>query len=206
LYYTLKNWRDKVCEERNLPIYIVANSASLKDICTYLPLTNQHLQLLSGFGKAKADKYGEEVIGMVQDYCNQHGLESHIELKVASPKRQRKEPSLNKAEKIPSGIISLQHYQQGKTIPEIAKERNLSNGTIEGHLTEFIKTGEVSINAFAGAEKINRIADLMAGNPDKKHSELKSMLGDQFSFTEIKAVANYLLWLKNQHENELIAK
>ena len=102
LYYTLKNWRDKICEERNLPIYIVANSASLKDICTYLPFTKQHLQLLNGFGKAKADKYGDEIISMVQDYCNQHGLESHIELKIASPKTQRKEPSVSKS--VPSGL------------------------------------------------------------------------------------------------------
>ncbi len=54
LFFTLKNWRDKICNEQDLPIYFVANNNSLKEISTYLPLTNQHLQLLSGFGKAKS--------------------------------------------------------------------------------------------------------------------------------------------------------
>ncbi len=198
LYYTLKNWRDKICEERNLPIYIVANSASLKDICTYLPLTNQHLQLLSGFGKAKADKYGEEVISMVQDYCNQHGLESHMELKAASPKRQRKEPSEKKEEKIPSAVISLQYFQQGKTIPEIAKERMLGTSTIESHLTNFIKTGEVKIDAFTDEASQGIITQYISTNSEKTHGEIRGMLNNAYSYTQIRAVANHLLWLQHK--------
>jgi hypothetical protein len=198
LYYTLKNWRDKICEQQNLPIYIVANTASLKDICTYLPLTKQHLQLLSGFGKAKAEKYGDEVISIVQDYCNQHGLESHIDLKIANPKRERKEPSVSKPDKIPSGVISLQHYQQGKAITEIAKERNLAASTIEGHLTNFIKTGEVKVTAFADEATEKIIAEYLSTNPEKTHGEIRILLNDAYSFVQIRAVASHLLWLQNK--------
>ena len=198
LYYTLKNWRDKICQEHNLPIYFVANTASLKDVCTYLPLTNQHLQLLNGFGKAKADKYGSSIIAMVQDYCNQHGLASNIELKRSNPKQQRKEPSVSKGDKIPSGIISLQFYQQGKEIAEIAKERNLAASTIEGHLTNFIKTGEVKVAAFADDTSVKIIAEYIGTNPEKTHGEIRTMLNDAYSFAQIRAVANHLLWLQNK--------
>jgi len=197
LYHSLKNWRDKVCEERNLPIYIVANSACLKDICTYLPLTKQHLQLLTGFGKAKTDKYGDEVISIVQGYCNQYGLESHIELKIASPKKQHKEPSLKKEEKTPSATISLQYFQQGKTIPEIAKERMLGTGTVESHLTNFIKTGEVKIDAFTDEPSLKIIAQYISTNPGKTHGEIRTLLNNDYGYTQIRAVANHLLWLQN---------
>ena len=198
LYHILKHWRDKICEEQNLPIYIVANSASLKDICTYLPLTNQQLQLLSGFGKAKADKYGGEIISMVEAYCNQYGLESNMELKVASPKKQRKEPSVKKEDKIPSRDISLKYFNEGKSIQEIAKERILGTSTIEEHLTYFIKTGQVKIDAFADETSLKIISQYITTNPEKTHGEIRIMLNNAYSYTQIRAVANHLLWLQNK--------
>jgi hypothetical protein len=198
LYYTLKNWRDKICEEQNQPIFMIANSNSLKEVCTYLPLTKEHLQLLSGFGKAKADKYGAAVIAIVQDYCNQHGLESHIELKTASPKRQRKESSVKKEEKIPSAVISLQYFLQGKKILEIAKERMLGTSTIEGHLTHFIKTGEIKIDAFTDDDSLKIISQSIITNPGKTPGEIRTMLANAYSYTQIRAVANHLIWLQQK--------
>jgi len=198
LYFNLKSWRDQICQEQNIPIYMLANSNSLKEICMFLPLTKNHLMLLSGFGKAKAEKYGDEIIEMVDTYCNQYGLESHIELKEVNPKRQRKEPSKNKVDKTPSGMVSLQYYKQGKTINEIANERNLTTGTIESHLSDFIKTGEILIQDIIDDAKVKIISDTIKNNPQKRHAEIKSILGDDYSYSEIRAVANHLLWLGNK--------
>jgi DNA-binding CsgD family transcriptional regulator/GTPase SAR1 family protein len=199
LYYLLKNWRDRICEEQNMPIYLLANSNSLTEICNYLPLTKQHLMLLSGFGKAKAEKYGDEIIDIVELYCNQNGLETNMEAKSANPKRQRKEPSEKKADKTPSGKISLQYFQQGKSIVEIAKERNLAAGTIEGHLTEFIKTGELGVDVFANETTVQMITELVVANPGKTYGEIKAMAGDGYTFTQIRAVMNHLLWREQQN-------
>lgn len=198
LYNAIKNWRDKICEGSNLPIFYVAGNLSIKEVCTYLPLTLEHLQLLSGFGKAKAEKYGEEIIAIVENYCRQYGLESNIELMPATPKRLRKKPAAPGVDKVPSNIISLQSFKQGKIITEIAKERNLSAGTIEGHLIQFIKSGELPVDIFADTARVETISAVINKNPGKQHGELRSILGEQFSFTEIRAVANHLLWLQNK--------
>jgi hypothetical protein len=200
LYFSLRNWRDKICNEENMPVYMVANSDTLKEICLYLPLTKQHLQLLSGFGKAKVERFGDELLDMVERYCNQYGLETNIEAKSASPKRQRKEKTESKEEKTPSSTISLQLYQQGKTIEEIAKERALSTGTIEGHLAQHIKTGELSVHVFADETIVKQITEVLLSNTDKKHSEIKSLLSPAITFVQIRAAANYLEWLKTQGE------
>jgi GTPase SAR1 family protein len=199
LYYSLRNWRDRICQEQNMPIYLLANSGSLIEVCTYLPLTKNHLMLLSGFGKAKAEKYGDEIIDLVELYCNQHGLETNIEAKAASPKRQRKEPAEKKTDKTPSGTISLQYFQQGKSIPEIAAERNLANSTIEGHLTEFVKTGELKVTVFVNEATVNNIAEIIASNPGKTYGEIKAIVGDQYTFTQIRAVVNHLFWQEQQN-------
>ena len=54
-----------------MPIYMVANQATLKEIATYLPLTKKDLLQISGFGKAKVDKYGDDIVASVRDYCSQ---------------------------------------------------------------------------------------------------------------------------------------
>ena len=199
LFFSLKNWRDKICNEQDLPIYFVANNNSLKEISTYLPLTEQHLQQLSGFGKAKADKYGDEILAMVHAYCDKHHLETNIELKASSPKRQRKEPPEPKTEKIPSALVSLQLHKEGKSVNDIARERKLADSTIEGHLANYVKTGEIKVDAFADGTTVKLIAEYLTANPDKQHSEIRTMLNNAYSFTQIRAVANHLIWEKNKN-------
>ncbi|MBK8088072.1 MAG: AAA family ATPase [Chitinophagaceae bacterium] len=192
LYFQLKEWRDRVCEENNLPIYMLANSNSLTEICTYLPLAKNHLMMLSGFGKAKVEKYGDEILEMVERYCSEHHIETNIEAKEANPKRQRKEPSTPKAEKVSSFSISLQYYKEGKTIDEIAKLRNFANSTIEGHLAEAVKHGEISVFKLVSDNKVEVIKEAIVSNPEMKSGELKGLLGDEYTFAEIRAVVNHL--------------
>jgi uncharacterized protein YpbB len=157
--------------------------------------------MISGFGKAKTEKYGAEILEMVEDYCIEHDLETNIELKEAKPKRQRKEPLAEKAEKkIPSAHISMRLFKEGKDINTIAKERSLAASTIEGHLTEFIITGDVSVDAFADATTVKIISECLNANTDKKHSEVRTMLNNAYSFAQIKAVANHLIWEENKNE------
>lgn len=198
LFLALKAWRDKVCNETNTPIFYVANNNSLMEISTFLPMTTQHLQQLSGFGAAKADKYGDEILAIVHAYCDKHHLETNIELKAASPKRQRKEPGAKKEEKIPSAVISLQLFKEGKSTSDIAKERNLAVSTVEGHLTNFVKTGEIKIDRFADEVTVKIIAEYITSNPERNHTEIRSMLKDAYSFAQIRAVANHLLYQQNQ--------
>ena len=48
---------------------------------------------------------------------------------------------------------TLYMFRSGKSIEEIAAERKFAISTIEGHLCEFILTGDVSVNQFVSPEK-----------------------------------------------------
>ena len=198
LYFRLRNWRDRICNEEYLPVYMVANADTLKEICLYLPLTKEHLLLLSGFGKTKVERFGDELIDMVETYCHQHGLESNMDSKNSKPKRQQKEKTAPKEEKIPSSTVSLQMYLKGKSIDAIAKERALSFGTIESHIAEHIKTGLVAVEAFADTAIIKEVSEVLTQNPDKKLSEIKSLVSPTITFSQIRAVSNHLAWLNKE--------
>ncbi len=158
LFDSMKRWRDGVVEETNLPIYMVANQNALKEIAIYLPFTKKDLMKLSGFGKAKAEKYGDDILDAVRDYCSRNNLESNMAAKEVNPKRERKEKSLE--EKTPSNVISFNLFKEGKTIDEIAKERNMAVSTIEGHLSAFVANGEIDINKMVSTEKQMLIKDV----------------------------------------------
>lgn len=192
LYAQLKQWRDQVCEENSLPIYMLANSNSLIEICTYLPLSKEHLILLSGFGKLKVDKYGDEIIDLVERYCNEHHIETNIEARPINLKKQRSESSTPKAEKLSSFAVSLQYYREGKTPEEIAKLRNLAKSTIESHLADAVKSGDVSVFKLVADQKVEIIKEAIVNNPQMKSGELKLLLGDDYTFSEIRAVRNHL--------------
>ncbi|MFI5188484.1 MAG: helix-turn-helix domain-containing protein, partial [Chitinophagales bacterium] len=106
------------------------------------------------------------------------------------PKEQKHRGKIEKGE---TQKISLQLFKKGKSIIEIARERNLAFSTIEGHLAGFIATGEIDILRIVDKIKLEKISELIEKNPALTSSELKQQLGDDFSYGQIKAVMNYTI-------------
>jgi hypothetical protein len=61
--------------------------------------------------------------------------------------RKPKAPKAPKEPKPKTWEISLSLYKQGKTPENIAAERGLTLGTVFGHLSRYLETGEVSLDA-----------------------------------------------------------
>ncbi len=200
LYEELKHWRNDICERSNLPIYIVANQATLKEVATYLPLTKKDLLLLSGFGKAKVDKYGDEILAIVENYCRNNNLQTNISAKAANPKRERKE-KFNEV-KTDTKTLSFQLFKEGKPVSEIAKERNLSISTIEGHLAWYVGSGEIDINKLVSLEKQLLIKAAVKTHGYQSHKILKDNLPDNISYGEIRLV---LASTKSQEQEIIIS-
>jgi ATP-dependent DNA helicase RecQ len=92
-------------------------------------------------------------------------------------------------------------YKGGKSIAEIAKERNLTVSTVATHLCEFIRTGEMVVTQLVEPSKIEKIAITINETEEEGLSLIKNKLGDGFSYTEIRAVQQHLSWLKNQKQS-----
>ena len=186
LYDTLKRWRNMICKENDQPIYMVANQTSLQEIATYLPVTKKDLMQISGFGKAKAEKYGDEILEAVESFCERHGLETNMNAKAGNPKRERKPKSAES--KTDTKTISFQLYKAGKDIASIAKERNLSTSTIDGHLAYFAGTGDIDINDLVSKEKQKLINDAAAKHGIASHKTLIDNLPKDISYGELRMV------------------
>jgi hypothetical protein len=94
--------------------------------------------------------------------------------------------------------ISLRLYKEGTPIPEIAARRNLTTSTIEGHLASFIPTGEIDIKELVPEHKLAPILTVIREIGGSNLGPMKSRLGNDFSFSEIRAVLHYSRQLPTQ--------
>ena len=182
LYVTLKNWRDSLAEENNTPVYIVLPQKALLDLIHQLPSTRQELEAIKGIGKIKVKQYGNDILTMINEYCDVNNIERSamiISLKDVKTKIDTKK-------------VSFDLYKAGKTIIEIAEERSLTSNTIEGHLAHYINTGEIVVFDIVSKIKVAKIMAHIIQNPNLSNSERKLALGDEVSYGDLKAVMNHL--------------
>lgn len=181
LYELLKNKRDELCQEHDLPVYMVCNTKVLAEICHYLPQNINDFGKINGFGKVKLRQFGKTFLGIVQDYCSEYNLQSSIE----EIKEKKKQPTKNSLAKPNSKLVSFDLFMQGKSIDEIAAERNFSAGTIEGHLIHFIEIGRLDIHQFLTAQQQAEMSEIINQNTGLTLNLLKAKLPN-YSFGEIR--------------------
>ncbi|HEY8400635.1 MAG TPA: helix-turn-helix domain-containing protein, partial [Cytophagaceae bacterium] len=202
----------------------------IKAACEYFSeqLDKQQLQLLNEHReklklKSKVKKYLKEVDKLQYLFSNKkkilkevvklaEGLKEGMEINklleeaVVEKKRETEENiSINKKDKSKpvkgeSHLMSLNLFRQGKSILEIAKERGLAVGTIEGHLISFIPTGELKVEELVAKEKIGIIMNKLEELGEVSSSVIKESLGDGYSYGEIRAVLSH--WKTGNSEQQ----
>ncbi len=189
LFDHLKQLRNRLAREENVPAYLILSDSSLLDLATYLPLGMSDLHLISGFGTYKVEKYGRPILEMVQDYCHEQGLTTQIHLqKNSKPKRL----SQTRERVTDTKLASLELYRQHKNLNVVAEERQLSVTTIENHLSHFVKTGDLLIADMVPDDKRELITEVFSRMGASSLKALKDQLPEEISYGEIKLVVAHL--------------
>ncbi|NJQ96857.1 MAG: hypothetical protein HC784_02450 [Hydrococcus sp. CSU_1_8] len=94
--------------------------------------------------------------------------------------------------------ITLQFYQQGLSIEEIAQTRGLAVSTIYQHITELFETNQpVKINDFVIPVKQEQIVNAIQKVGADSLKPIKEYLGESFSYEEIRLVR---AWWRKENE------
>lgn len=186
LHRQLREQRDAICAQKNLPVYLVLSTRSLDEMALYLPQTLAELRKISGFGNVKTEQYGQQFLDIILAYTSERNLSSQIKEK--QPRRERKEKPVKEKKIGETFNISLTMYREGKSIAEIAKERGFALSTIEGHLCKFIQSGELNGREIIDAEKFKTIETVINGLQDLTLNHIKQKLPATYSFGEIRVV------------------
>jgi GTPase SAR1 family protein len=188
LYASLKTWRKEVAAENNVLDYMVMPMKTILEISEILPTTNEQLARIKGVGKAKVNRYGTSLIEIVKDYC----ADNDVQIPDVGEEAYRDVVIKTKKEKPDTKRTSLDLFLSGKTIEEVAQERSLTPATIETHLIHFIETEELDIHLLYPKEKVNAITAYLTANRQATLGDAKNALGDEYSYSEIRACLKYL--------------
>jgi len=195
LHKKLRELRNKICEQKNVPVYYVAGTTTIDEMATYLPQTLDEIVKINGFGQAKAKQYGYSFLKLINEYCAEHNLSSSVNSK--QPKKERKEKTA-KEEKEDTKAISYKLHKEGNSIADIARLRNLAVSTIESHLAFYIQRGIISVNELVKTEKLILIEPHLESFESGSIAPIKEKLGDAVSFGEIRMVLASKEWKKMQ--------
>ena len=196
LHYQLRKVRESICARKDLPIYIVAGSNTIDEMAMYLPQTLAELRKISGFGDAKIEQYGQQFLDVILAYSKENNLTSLIHKKI--PKKEKKERKGEKRQKVDTKAESFRLFRGGKTIHEIAKERNFAIQTIEGHLAHFVQKGEIKIEELVSREKLIIIEPALKNFEGGPITSIKQKLGNDVSFGEIKLALAWATFVKEK--------
>ena len=186
LFNALRNWRNRLAEEKNVPAYTVFHQKVLDSLVETLPSTLAELEQIKGIGKSKVHQYGEAILAYINAYCKNKNIERTVFNPVSAKKRGVKTAS--SAAKTDTKQISFDLFKSGKTITEIAAERDYVTSTIEGHLAYFADLGELEITQVFPAEMIDKIKGYLSKNQPENLNEVKAALGDDVSYSAVRAV------------------
>jgi len=112
-----------------------------------------------------------------------------LETEKKKSKKKKTTEKKPKEKKTPTYEITWQLYKSGKSINEIAAERNLTRSTIYNHLARYIKQGELSIYDIMTKEKVSAIRQAMAKvGPNDGKTAIKALCPPEISYEEIALV------------------
>ncbi|WP_107671373.1 DNA helicase RecQ [Cyanothece sp. BG0011] len=169
LLHKLRQLRKHLADQNKVAPYVVFADSSLRLMAQIKPQTIEAFKKISGVTAYKAQQYGDSFVSEIREFCQQQSLP--IPLPTSS------------------NMITLQLYQQGLSVPEIAERRNLKESTIYTHLAELIEMQQpIDINQFISEEKKAKIIQCIQTIGDGSLTPLKNHLGDDYSYNELKLV------------------
>ncbi len=187
LYRILKAWRDEKSKEMNTEVYRVIQLKTMQEICHFLPSTPDELALMSGMGKKKMEAFSDEILEIIIDYRGEYNVSGeHIEV----PEKKKKQDKKNTKQ------ISLEMYQEGMNVKQIANERGFIERTIEGHLATFVGTGEISVTDFVDAKMVSRVINKMTNIESTLLSEIKEQLDEEISYAQLRFILEHMKYKK----------
>lgn len=192
LYEQLKSWRADKADSMDLPHYMILPYKTMAEICSHLPLSLTELKTIKGMGNKKLKSFGNDLLEIISKYCSEnnisHAIQSETDKKDVSPTKHKQNTKQ----------ISFDLFKAGKTIPEIAEERNLTLSTIEGHLSHYIETGELNIGQFLTPGKVSQIRDFFMTNNTMSLTPAKEHFGDLFSYGELRMVLAHMRYMREE--------
>jgi ATP-dependent DNA helicase RecQ len=140
LFETLRKLRYEIAQEEEVPAYVIFSDAALRQMEDLRPMSDEDFLAVDGVGKAKLEKYGSEFINAIIEFHKAKTKNTKV----------KKESNTYKA--------TLELFQNGISVQEIAEQRNLGLTTIISHLAKLYVDGEdIDLSQFVSDKEVEQL-------------------------------------------------
>jgi ATP-dependent DNA helicase RecQ len=159
LFDRLRKLRKQLADERNVPAYIVFSDVALRQMARDYPAGEREFARVSGVGEKKLREFGDVFLAEITAWLQTNPRQIFADDSFAAPAPPVRN-SLGDSVR-----DTLRRFRFGQSVEQIAEERNLTLGTIHGHLTEAIERGEpVELKRFFTDTEQQKIATAFERN------------------------------------------
>jgi len=172
LFERLRKLRKQVADAQSVPPYVVFADSSLRLMAQQQPQTIEAFAEISGVGTHKLTQYGDKFVSEIRAFCEEQ------KLPVPLPANTH--------------MVTLQFYQQGLSVEEIAEKRGFSPRTIVTHLSELLEMKQpVDIERLVSPEQQKLILQAIQSVGDESLKTIREHLGEEYGYEEIQLVRSW---------------
>jgi ATP-dependent DNA helicase RecQ len=169
LFERLRKLRKQIADAQSVPPYVVFADSSLKLMAQQQPQTLEEFAQISGVGTHKLTQYGDKFLSEIRGFCQEQ------QLPVPLPSDTQ--------------MATLQLYQQGLNIEEIAQKRGFTTSTIITHLSELMEMKQpIDLNQLVSPEQQKPILKAIQTVGADSLKNLREHLGETYSYEDIRLV------------------
>ncbi len=196
LFDKLRDLRRRLASDRNVPPYVIFGDVTLQQMAYYLPQSKESLSRISGVGAKKLEDLGDAFLSPIISHASANNLQEK-ELPAPRSNRSKRARGLGSTHEQTRDLL-----RQGMTIEEVAQHRALTPSTIARHVEALVQSGaELDLRSLMPSEeRIENITAAFAQTGSNFLSPVKEILGDGYSYDEIRLVKLYLQQREGQGE------
>jgi ATP-dependent DNA helicase RecQ len=147
LFERLRLLRRQLADQQGVPAYVVFTDATLNEMTEHRPVAKTELLGIAGVSREKFNLYGEAFIGAIGHFMSEKGI--------SISRKPQTQAGLGASA---TYLLSLEMYEQGLTIEEIAQRRNLNPVTIVSHLVKFYEEGrDIDLWKFVNLAEVKEV-------------------------------------------------
>ena len=172
----LRSLRKHLADKQGVPPYIVFTESTLRQMAQRIPRSLSTFGRVSGVGSRKLEQYGQIFVDEINAFCEANDIRAGT--------ANNEPPIINNTR-----AATLQLYQAGHSLDEIARLRNLQTTTIVGHLAALLEAGEaINLNDFVSLERQATIRKALANTHSPYLNAVRDRLGQDYAYDEIRLV------------------
>nr|WP_084115109.1 DNA helicase RecQ [Clostridium acidisoli] len=199
LFGVLKALRKDIASNEGVPPYFIFPDNTLKEMSVRFPSNKEQIFDISGVGQVKYEKYGETFLEIINDYVTKNNIEVKWTDK-SEVSLQEKATNNLRSSKVKTQDVTVNMIKEGKSIIEVAKEREITVSTVLGHIEKYINDEnsekvEFNLEGIFTEKEEKEIMEATAELGVDRLAPIKAKVSQKITYDAIRAVIlkNYVL-------------